>query len=152
MTKLSNQTAPAILLQQELPADTAISLPQRIAANGGHRLSWWRTIPPSMFASDDCQALHDILSGTAIIGERDWKYARHGCAASAIGIALPMLPVVRPGPVVDLAMSAVLLCALSGNAPAAGVMVHALRTLAGGRELAAEWREAELPQIGRLGC
>ena len=49
-------------------------------------------------------------------------------------------------------MSAVLLCALNGNGAASGVMVHALRSLAGGRELAAEWREAELPQVGRLGC
>jgi hypothetical protein len=152
MKKLSNQTAPALLPEQELPADAVISLPRRIDAGGENRLRWWRTMPPGMFTSDDRQALQDILSATAIIGEREWKYARRGCAASAFGIALPMIPIVRSGPIVDLAMSAVLLCALNGNGAAAGVMVHALRSLAGGRELAAEWREAELPQIGRLGC
>ena len=152
MKKLSNPASSAILPQRDLRADDVISAPQRTAADGGHRLRWWRTMPPGMFRSDDRQALQDILSGTAIIGERDWKYARRGCAASAFRIALPMIPIVRSGPVVDLAMSAVLLCALNGNGAASGVMVHALRSLAGGRELAAEWREAELPQVGRLGC
>ena len=96
MKKLSNQTAPALLPEQELPADAVISLPRRIDAGGENRLRWWRTMPPGMFTSDDRQALQDILSATAIIGEREWKYARRGCAASAFGIALPMIPIVRP--------------------------------------------------------
>jgi hypothetical protein len=68
------------------------------------------------------------MIGTEIREEPDWRGAILGSAPTAIGIAVRQLKSKRIGATeVDLALSAVLCCAIEGNAASAMVISSALR-------------------------
>ncbi|MEH2483642.1 hypothetical protein V1282_006999 [Nitrobacteraceae bacterium AZCC 2146] len=97
-------------------------------------LSWWRLRSAYTF-TDACPArLRQTLAGRSLIAEPRWEAAVDGDAASAIGIALPAIgDDSYDGAYLDLARSAVLLCALNGSAASALVLSHALRRSTSGR-------------------
>ncbi|MEH2480193.1 hypothetical protein V1282_003550 [Nitrobacteraceae bacterium AZCC 2146] len=102
--------------------------------DGKATLSWWRLRSAYTF-TDACPArLRQALAGMSLIAEPRWEAAVDGDAASAIGIALPAIgDDSYDGAYLDLAMSAVLLCALNGSAASALVLSHALRRSTSGR-------------------
>jgi hypothetical protein len=124
-------------------AELAKGLPVRVwPCDDDHPLRWWRTCTAGSFPPLAWTELQAALSGTSIISEPRWAAARQGDAAAAVGIAMPMIPVVAIMLKVDLVMSAVLLNALKGNAASAAVLAHALQTLHDREEAAASWRSA----------
>ena len=89
-------------------------------------LQWWRQTEPKMHDATANAALRAILSDVAMLGEPGWHAAARGDAAKAVRIALRTV-CGRPAPLaVDLAGTALLLCASEGN-PAALVALHHLR-------------------------
>lgn len=104
--------------------------------------AFWRNIPPGELDDRDLRLVRRELQFFDILGESAWILARAGDAGAAIGVAVRLTMKKRASPVVaDLAMSAVLLAALAGNAACRDFLAHALERL-GARELAASWREA----------
>lgn len=96
------------------------------ALAGGAPLQWWRQTEPKTHDATVNAALRAILGGVAMLGEPSWHAAARGDAAKAVRIAL-LVAAGRPSPLaVDLAGSALLLCASEGNA-AALVALHHLR-------------------------
>ena len=90
-------------------------------------LAWWRTLPPHAF--DDAERLLllatleqiDVLHGGA-----DFAAALKGDPAAAIGIAFSFMPVEGMTLKADIAMTALLQCALERNAAAALVLAQIL--------------------------
>jgi hypothetical protein len=91
-------------------------------------LTLWCTCKPEALSLRDVSRLRKTLLGTSIRSEPDWNRAILGDAAVAIGIAVRQLKFHKiTAPEVDLALSAVLACALEGNAAAAILISSALR-------------------------
>jgi hypothetical protein len=88
----------------------------------------WHTRKPEALTYRDLLRLRTALVCKTLPGEPDWKYAIQGDAAAAIGIAVRQLQSRRiTDPEIDLALSAVLACAISGDAASAVVVSSALR-------------------------
>lgn len=106
-------------------------------------LEWWRTMPADHLG--DMQHLH--LSATLekiwVMKDRQWLSALRGDAAASIAIAIGAMPIEQVTLEVDLAMSALALCALEGSAGAALVLAHILKRTEldhpFGKDLSASW-------------
>ncbi|WP_439923652.1 hypothetical protein [Nitrobacter sp. JJSN] len=93
-----------------------------------HPLSWWRTRPADQCKEADVRIARHFLTRSAIIGEPHWFLGAAGDAAITIGVALRAQR--RKGNTlvtVDLAMTAVLCCALEGDVTAALLMASMLK-------------------------
>ncbi len=89
---------------------------------------WWRTRSPYDFSMRDVGAIRRTLLRTDLVNECDWFRAVGGDAAAAIGIAIKGLKSHgMRNPVTDAVVSAVLCCAVEGDAAAKVVMISALR-------------------------
>jgi hypothetical protein len=91
-------------------------------------LIWWRTRRPSALLCRGIGGIREALLGTEIDGEPDWHRAILGDAAVAIRVAVGQMKVrkIRAGEI-DLALSAVLACALEGDPASAILISSALR-------------------------
>ncbi len=91
-------------------------------------LIWWRTRKPSALLCRGISRIREALLETDVKGEQDWSRAILGDAAVAIRIAVEQMK-GRPisAAEVDLALSAVLACALEGDAASAILISSALR-------------------------
>lgn len=90
--------------------------------------SWWRSQKPETFSRKDIERIRLALLGSGLPGEPDWRRAVLGDASTAIRVAVGQLKTKPIGaPEIDLALSAVLCCALEGNAASAVVLSSALR-------------------------
>lgn len=106
----ANRDRPTVRPYKNLPL--GISFP--------HPLSWWRTRRAQQFRKVDVAIARNFLERSAIIGEPHWHLGAGGDAAVAIGVALRIRR--RQGEklvLVDVAMTAVLCCALDGDVTAA---------------------------------
>lgn len=91
-------------------------------------LIWWRTRRPSALLCRGIGGIREALLGTEIHGEPDWPRAILGDAAIAIRIAVGQMQArTITATEVDLALSAVLACALEGEPASAIVISSALR-------------------------
>jgi hypothetical protein len=91
-------------------------------------LDWWRTRRPNTLSCYRISGIREALLGTEIPGTMDWSRAIHGDAAVAIRIAVEQMKLRTITAVeVDLALSAVLACALEGDPASAIVISSALR-------------------------
>jgi len=87
----------------------------------------WHTCKPDEVSCADISRLRKALFGTRLPSEPDWKRAVLGDAGAAIGIADRQLKShTITDPEVDLALSAVLACAIEGNTTSAAVISSAL--------------------------
>ena len=84
-----------------------------------HPLSWWRCRPADSFARIDVVIARHVLTRTGIIGEPYWHLAAAGDATVAIAVALRVQRRGGSPLLLDVAMTAVLCAALTGNVPAA---------------------------------
>ncbi len=87
--------------------------------------------------------LRATVAKISVMKDRQWLSALQGDAAASIAIAIGAMPIGQITLEVDLAMSALALCALDGSAGAALVLSHILRQTPldhpFGRELSASW-------------
>ncbi|MFC7052510.1 hypothetical protein ACFQI3_07390 [Hansschlegelia quercus] len=96
-------------------------------------LSLWRRVPAPEGHVTLADALQSILAKVTPIGAADWRKAESGDLASAVRFAVEATNAARPGPatrVVDIAMSAVFLCAVRGKLGASDVLDSLMYRLA----------------------
>lgn len=93
-----------------------------------HPLSWWRSRAAGEFRTMDVVIARSFLSRSAVIGEPSWHLGAAGDAAVAVGVALRTRRRFRKNRVLlDIAMTAVLACAVEGDATAAMLLSEVLR-------------------------
>jgi len=106
-------------------------------------LEWWRTMPADHLGDAQLLHLRATVAKISVMNGRQWLFALQGDAATSIAIAIGSMPIDQITLEVDLAMSALALCALDGSAGAALVLSHILRRTAldhpFGKELSASW-------------
>jgi hypothetical protein len=91
-------------------------------------LIWWRTRRPSPLLCRSISKIREALLETEIDGEPDWFRAILGNAAVAIRIAVDQMKANKiTAAEIDLALSAVLACALEGEPASAILISSALR-------------------------
>jgi hypothetical protein len=91
-------------------------------------LIWWRTRKPGLLLCKGIGELREAVLGTEISGQPDWSRAILGDADVAIRVAVGQMKVRKiTAAEVDLALSAVLACALEGDPASAIVISSALR-------------------------
>jgi len=129
-------------LSKRREPENGAPLPQRL--DRGHPLGWWRTMRPDLFGDAECLLVRSALDGLAVLGaDKDFSAALKGDAAAAIGVAFSLMPVEEMTLRADIAMTALLRCALERNAAAALVLAQVLGLTDLGHshatELAASW-------------
>lgn len=107
-------------------------------------LAWWRTLPPDAFGDAERLLLLATLEQIDVLhGGADFAAALKGDPAAAIGVAFSSMPVEKMTLKADIAMTALLRCALERNAAAALVLAQVLGLSDLGHpyaiELAAAW-------------
>lgn len=107
-------------------------------------LAWWRSLPSDAFRDAEHLALSATLERISVLhGDDKFAVALEGDAAAAIAVALSLMPIERITLQTDIAMSALLRCALDRSAAAALVLsqILGLTDLGHGLsiELAASW-------------
>lgn len=90
-------------------------------------LAWWRTLPPNLLRDAEHLLVIDTLDTICVMDRHDeFAAALRGDAAAAVGMALSLLPIREVTLAVDIAMTALLRCALDGDATAAMVVANLL--------------------------
>jgi hypothetical protein len=90
-------------------------------------LAWWRRLPPDAFRDAERLLLGTTLERISVLpsGE-DFTAALRGDAAAAMDVAFSLMPVEQMTLQADIAMTALLRCALQPNAAAALVLAQVL--------------------------
>lgn len=122
------------------PADQ----PWPLKAEDTSPLQWWRTLPSGAFRDAEQLLLLAMLERIRVLrGGDDLAAALGGDLAAAIGVAFSLMPIEEFTLEVDIAMTALLRCAVERDATAALVMAQivGLTDLGHGfaTELAASW-------------
>jgi hypothetical protein len=106
-------------------------------------LSLWRTLRAAEFEAPDLVAIRRLLAKIVLFGRPKWRDAVVGNAPAAIAVAVSFLPIDNVTLQVDLAMTALISCAIEGNLAAAIVVANILRNLPGSaplhRQIATSW-------------
>lgn len=93
----------------------------------GARLCWWRTHSAEAFSKSDAKRIRVSLRACPKSGNSRWHHAIEGEVAAAVGIAIRVIwRRERFGISEDAAMTAVLACALDGDATAIFLLSAAL--------------------------
>ena len=88
-------------------------------------LAWWRTLPPDVFRDAERLLLLATLDGICVLnGGAGFAAAISGDATAAIGVAFSKMPITEITLTADIAMTALLRCALEHNAAAALVLAQ----------------------------
>ena len=107
-------------------------------------MAWWRTLPSDAFGDAERLLLLATLEQIDVLhGGDDFAAALEGDPSAAIGVAFSMMPIEAMTLKADIAMTALLQCALERNAAAALVLAQVLGLTDLGHsfatELAASW-------------
>lgn len=107
-------------------------------------LAWWRRLPSDLFQDTERSILLATLRQISVLhADEGVAAALDGDPAAAIGVALSLMPMEEIVLPVDIAMTALLRCALDRNAAAALVLAQVLGLSDLGHpfatELAASW-------------
>lgn len=107
-------------------------------------LAWWRMLPSNAFGDAECLHLLTTLKQIDVLhGGDDFAAALEGDPSAAIGVAIALMPIEELTLKADIAMTALLMCALERNATAALVLAQVLGLTDLGHafvtELAASW-------------
>jgi hypothetical protein len=107
-------------------------------------LAWWRTLPSDAFRDAEHLLLLATLERTAVLhGGDEFAAALAGDPAAAVGAAFSVMPIEAITPKTDIAMTALLRCALARHSAAALVLAQiiGLTNLDHGfaTELSASW-------------
>jgi hypothetical protein len=90
-------------------------------------LAWWRTLTADNLGDAQHLLLRATLENICVIKGHKWLAGLHGDAAASIALALGSLPITELTLEVDLAMSALTVSSLGGNAGSVVVLSHILR-------------------------
>jgi hypothetical protein len=102
-------------------------------------LAWWRRLPPDAFRDAERLLLIATLGRITVLhSDKDLAAALKGDQASAIAVALSLMPVEEITLQVDITMTALMRIALDCNAAAALVMAQVIGLIDVGHELASE--------------
>jgi hypothetical protein len=102
-------------------------------------LAWWRTLPSDVFRGTERLILLTTLEQIDVLhGGADFTAALEGDLSSAIGVAFSLMPIEEMTLKVDIAMTALLQCALEPNSTAALVLAQVLGLTDVGHPVAAE--------------
>jgi hypothetical protein len=102
-------------------------------------LAWWRTLPSDALRDAEHLLLPATLEGITVLhGGDKFTAALRGDAVAAIGVAFSLMPIEAMTLQVDIAMTALLRCALERNAAAALVLAQVLGLTDLGHSLATE--------------
>ncbi|MBR1001299.1 hypothetical protein ABIF65_007906 [Bradyrhizobium japonicum] len=97
------------------------------AAQDFSPLAWWRTLPSYLLRDAEHLLLIDTLDTIYVMDRHDdFAAALRGDAAAAVGVAFSLLPIHGVTLTVDIAMTALLRCALGGDATATMVVANLL--------------------------
>jgi hypothetical protein len=104
-----------------------LACPWPFKADGISPLAWWRTLPSHAFGDAERLLLLAALDQIEVLhGGVDFAAALKGDPAAAIGVAFSLMPVEVMTLKADIAMTALLQCALERNAAAALVLAQVL--------------------------
>jgi hypothetical protein len=119
-------------------------------------LEWWRTMPADHLGDGQRLQLRATLEKICVMKDHQWLSALRGDAPASIAIAIGAMPIDQATLEVDLAMSALALCALEGSAGAALVLAHILRRASldhpFGKDLSASWLALNLCRALKAKC
>lgn len=102
-------------------------------------LAWWRSLPSTHLRDAEHLLVIDTLSRICVLDHRhNLAAALQGDTAAAIGAALSVLPLYEVTLTADIAMTALLRCALERDATATLVLANILRRVELEHSLAAE--------------
>jgi hypothetical protein len=112
--------------------------------NDAPPLAWWRMLPPDLLRDAEHLQVRSTLNGITVLhGGDDFAAALRGDPATAIAEAFSLMPICEVTLEVDIAMTALLRCAIEPNASAALVLAQILGLTELGHafamELAASW-------------
>ena len=158
MTNLT--TTPGRTPRQAADADDTVLDPAtspvlRALRVGSSPLGWWRMLPADAFRAADHLRIGAALDEVAIaLANSRIVPALKGDPDAAIALVLSLMPIKTRSPAVDLAMAAVLRCALDGELRCALVLGHVIDRAdldpVHAANLCASWFEFHLAQ-GRVG-
>jgi hypothetical protein len=114
-------------------------------------LAWWRTMPADLLGDAEHLLLSEVIGKIGVLKGREWISAMRGDAAASVEIALETLPISTVTLEVDLAMTALTLVALDGNAAAALVLSQVLQCVSldhpFAKELSVSWLGINLRRV-----
>lgn len=107
-------------------------------------LTWWRKLPSDMFGIAERYLVLETLKHVSVLhADESTVAALDGNATAAIGVAFSFMPIEEISLPADIAMTALLRCALDRNAAAALVLTQVLGLTNLGhpfaKELSASW-------------
>jgi hypothetical protein len=108
-----------------VPASNACPWPFKAEDNSP--LAWWRTLPPEAFGDTERRLLQETLEQIDVLhGGDDFAAALAGNPSAAIDVAFSLMPIQEVTLTADIAMTALLRCALGRNATTALVLAQVL--------------------------
>lgn len=117
--------------------------PAKHATAPDNPLASWRTIRALDFGFSDVKSMRALLARTTLFGQPKWAAAVRGDGAAAVGVAISFIPAEKITPSLDLAMTALIACAIEGDLGAAIVASNILRHLPGAtrrhHQIATSW-------------
>ena len=117
------------------------SCPEQIQAV--YPLTLWRTLDAQQFSSRDVKSLRALLAKTSLLGQPKWAAAVNGDAPAAVAVAVSFIPADELTLPLDLAMTALIACAVEGDPGAAIVVSNILLNLRSAsprhQQIAASW-------------
>lgn len=150
---MHDEMATTLKTQRETiaPADR----PWPLRSQDANPLAWWRWLPSHKLRDAEVLLIDAALERIVVLRtSEDLRAALRGDAAAAIAAAFSLLPIEELKPEADIAMTALLRCALNGN-PAAALalacilgrtdLTHPFAT-----ELAASWHANNSPYRARF--
>jgi hypothetical protein len=109
----------------------------------GNPLSSWRSLRALDFSFHDVKSMRTLLGKTVLLGQPKWGAAAGGDGPAAVAVAISFIPAVKITPALDLAMTALIACAIEGDPGAAIVASNILRHLPGAtprhHQIATSW-------------
>lgn len=105
-------------------------------------LVWWRSVPAPDFDSSAIATMRDAIANIEMLHEPRWRKAVAGDATSAFNLVLAIDPLGPCRSKLDLAMSALVICAHEGGPTACvvvGSVISRMKRLRGKEDLAYSW-------------
>jgi hypothetical protein len=108
-----------------------------------NQLSSWRTLRALDFSFHDLTSMRALLAKTTLLGQPKWAAAVAGDGPAAVAVAISFIPAEEITMSMDLAMTALIACAIEGDPGAAIVASNILRHLPDAtprhHQIAASW-------------
>jgi hypothetical protein len=103
--------------------------PAKQATGLDNPLASWRTLLALDFTFQDVKSMRALLAKTTLLGQPKWAAAVAGDGPAAVAVAISFIATDKIAPSMDLAMTALIACAIEGDPGAAIVASNILRHL-----------------------